>query len=180
MRAARFAGIPSWGHGHTSSARMDVQASEEKALNSLLISQSRPSLLGGLGGLANVTLTSYETLVIDNERFGALRRILRGVEIDEEHLAYDVIADMVNGQDVICHEQTLKYLRAKEVWYPRLAERRGLIDGQPVSKTMIERARERVTEIINGHTVEPLPDILTVEIEAIIEEYGKSVKKQRK
>jgi len=34
---------------------------------------------GGLGALANVTVTSYETIILDNERYGAIYRILRGV-----------------------------------------------------------------------------------------------------
>ena len=43
-------GLPSCVHGHTSSARVDYQAGDEKALNTLLIASARPSILGGLGG----------------------------------------------------------------------------------------------------------------------------------
>ncbi|HEX9118264.1 MAG TPA: trimethylamine methyltransferase family protein, partial [Anaerolineae bacterium] len=84
-------GLPSCVHGHTSSSRLDVQAADEKAINTCLLAGARPSLLGGLGALANVTLTSYATLVHDNERFAALRRIEDGVKVDEDRLAFDVI-----------------------------------------------------------------------------------------
>ena len=43
-------GLPSCVHGHTSSARVDFQAGDEKALNTLLLASARPSILGGLGG----------------------------------------------------------------------------------------------------------------------------------
>jgi trimethylamine--corrinoid protein Co-methyltransferase len=171
VEVARYLGIPSWGHGHTSSTRLDIQASDEKSINALLISEALPSLLGGLGGLANVTLTSYETLVMDNERFGALRRISRGVTIDEDHLAYNVIADMVQGIDLLSHCHTMKNLRGGEVWKPRLASRKGLVNGQPESITTLERAHIEVKNIIENHKVEPLDDRLQNEINEIIRKY---------
>ena len=72
---------------HTFSAVLDFRVAEEKALNGLLIASARPSLLGGLGGLANVTVTSYETMLLDKEKYGAIFRILDGVQVDEDHLA---------------------------------------------------------------------------------------------
>ena len=171
VEVARHLGIPSWGHGHTSSARLDIQASDEKSINALLIAQARPSLLGGLGGLANVTLTSYETLVMDNERFGALRRILRGVTIDDEHLAFDVIADVLRGVTLLSHDHTLRQLRGMEFWKPKLAHRQGLVSGQPEEFSTLERARAETKRIMETHVVEPLADPIQNQIKAIIREY---------
>ena len=176
VKLANYLGIPSWGHGHSSSARLDEQASDEKSINVLLIANSRPSLLGGLGGLGNVTLTSYETMVMDNERFGAIRRVLKGVTVDDEHLAYDVISDIVNGHNIITHDHTVRFLRAKEVWEPELAHRQGLVNGKPESKTMVERAREVAKDIIDNHIVEPLPDNTQKALEEITNEYDKKIK----
>jgi trimethylamine--corrinoid protein Co-methyltransferase len=168
VEVARYLGIPSWGHGHTSSARLDIQASDEKSINALLIAQARPSLLGGLGGLANVT--SYETLVMDNERFGALRRILRGVTVDDEHLAHSVIADVAQGKDLLSHSHTLRHLRGGEVWAPKLAHRQGLISGQPEGVSTLERARAEAKRIMEIHIVEPLAEHIQKEINEIIRE----------
>jgi len=180
VKLANYLGIPSWGHGHTSSARLDEQASDEKSINSLLIANARPSLLGGLGGLANVTLTSYETMVMDNERFGALKRVLREVAVDEDHLAYSVIADVINGQNIISHEHTVKYLRGKEVWEPKLAHRQGLVSGKPESKSMVERAREEARDIIENHNVEPLPEDVQKALDEIMNEYDEKIKELKK
>ena len=172
VEVARYLGLPSWGHGHTSSARLDIQASDEKSINALLIAQARPSLLGGLGGLANVTLTSYETLVMDNERFGAFRRIFQGVAVDDEHLAFDVIADVLSGENLLSHDHTLRQLRGLEFWKPKLARRQGLISGQPEPGSTLERARAEAKRIMENHIVEPLADHIKLEIKKIIREYG--------
>jgi len=170
VELARYLGIPSWGHGHTSSARLDIQASDEKSINSLLIAQAQPSLLGGLGGLANVTLTSYETLVMDNERFGALRRILRGITIDDEHLAYGVISDVLEGKDLLSHNHTLANLRSGEVWKPKLAHRQGLVSGEAERVTTFDRARAEAKRIMETHRVEPLADHIQQDIQEILHE----------
>jgi trimethylamine---corrinoid protein Co-methyltransferase len=172
VEVAQYNGIPAWAHGHTSSAHLDTQASDEKSLNALLIAQAKPSLLGGLGGLANVTLTSYETLVVDNERLSALRRIEQGIAIDDEHLAYSVIEDIIRGEDLLSHTHTLKHLRSREVWKPKLARRQGLIGGMPEPKTTLDRAREEVQHIVKNHRIEPLHSHTEREIDEIIRQYS--------
>jgi trimethylamine---corrinoid protein Co-methyltransferase len=174
VELARYCGIPSFAHGHTSSARLDVQAADEKSLNQLLIAQAQPSLMGGLGGLANVTLTSYETLVLDNERFGALRRIQQGIAVDDEHLAYEVITGLVHGGDVVSHPHTVHHLRSGEVWYPRLARRGGLINGRPEPLSTLESARSEARRLIEGHRVAPLREGVQQEIDKIIASYDEA------
>lgn len=169
-------GIPTWAHGHTSSALLDEQASDEKSINCMLIAGARPSLLGGLGGLANVTLTSYETMIVDNERLGAIRRVLGGIALDQDHLAYDVIADLVRGESVIVHEHTIRHLRSDEVWRPGLARRQGLAEGKPQAETMGKRAREAARRIMADHTVAPLADDVLRAFEEIRARYDRSVR----
>jgi trimethylamine--corrinoid protein Co-methyltransferase len=149
--------LPSFVHGHTSSARLDFQAADEKAINTLLLASARPSILGGLGGLSNVTVAHYELLALDDERFGAVRRILSGVAVDDEHLGVDVVGHAVSGGDILGHEHTLRHLRSEEVWRPTLAVRSGLVDGAPPVETSVARARAKVRKILATHTVPPLP-----------------------
>ena len=55
----------------------------KEPLNTLLLASARPSVLGGLGaGLANVTVGSYELLILDDERLAAVRRVLAGIAVD--------------------------------------------------------------------------------------------------
>ncbi len=166
--------IPSCAHGHTSSSHVDVEAGNEKAINTLLIASARPSLLGGLGALANVTLTCYETLLLDNELFGAMRRILAGVAVDVDHLAFDVISRAVAGGDVLGHHHTLRHLRGGEVWQPELAVRQGLINGEPASRTALEGARAAAKKLLATHTVEPLPESAQETVAEVLQDYSRA------
>ncbi len=161
--------IPGCAHGHTSSAKIDYQAADEKALNTLVIASARPSILGGLGGLANVTLTAYETIVLDNERYGAILRILDGVQVDEDHLGFQVIADMVVSGDVLTHPHTIQHLRSGEVFEPRLADRRGLVSGKAEPATSVDRARDAARTLIETYEVEPLEPAVNAEISEILQ-----------
>ena len=151
-------GLPSCVHGHTSSTRVDFQAGDEKALNTLLLASARPSILGGLGGLANVTVGSYEMLVLDDERLGAVRRVLAGVAVDDDHLGVEVIAHAAAGGDFLGHEHTLKHLRSAEVW--RSAAGCALRAHRTVAspaETSVDRARAAARKILDTHIVAPLP-----------------------
>ena len=172
---AQHLGIPACAHGHTSSARMDPQAADEKALNTLLIASSRPAILGGAGALANVTLTSYETLLLDDERNKAILRILAGVETDEDHLAYDVIADLARMGTVMSHEHTLRYLHSAETWQPDLAVRIGLVGGTLPADSSVDRARAKARELLQTHVVEPLAAAVEDEIGQIMRAYDREV-----
>jgi trimethylamine--corrinoid protein Co-methyltransferase len=168
MLLARRAGIPGCAHGHTSSARLDFQAAEEKSLNGLLIAAARPAIVGGLGALANVTLTAYETITLDNDRYGAILRSLQGIAGDDDHLAVDVIADLAAGGSVMHNPHTLRYLRSAEVWRPRLAVRGGLSGGALPEETSLERARAETVRLLASHRVAALPVSVAVEINAIL------------
>jgi trimethylamine--corrinoid protein Co-methyltransferase len=172
VEVAQRMGFPAFGHGHTSSTRVDWQAADEKALNTMLIASACPALLGGLGALANVTLADYQVLLLDNERFGSIRRILDGIAVDDDHLAFDVTADLVRCGSVLVHDHTLRHLRS-EVWQPKLALRQGLVNGKPASESSADRARTEARKIIATHVVEPLPAAVQVQIDQILESYDR-------
>jgi trimethylamine--corrinoid protein Co-methyltransferase len=161
--------IPACVHGHTSSTVLDFQAAAEKSLNSLLMASARPALLGGLGALANVTATSYETILLDNEGYGAIVRILAGVQVDEDHLAFDVLAQLADTGTALSHEHTLRYLYSDEVWRPDLAIRQGLVSGVAASETSVDRARAEARRLIDTYEVEPPSAGVQAEIDRILE-----------
>ena len=172
-------GLPSCVHGHTSSARVDFQAGDEKALNTLLLASARPSILGGLGGLANVTVGSYEMLVLDDERYGAVRRILAGVSVDDDHLGLNVIAHAAASGNVLNHDHTLKHLRSSEVSRPRMAVRTGLRNGAPPAENSVDRARAAACKILDTHFVEKLPDDVQRAITEVIDAYALAYASER-
>jgi len=109
--------------------------------------------------------------LLDNERLGAIRRILEGVVVDEDHLALDAIRDLVTCGNALDNEHTLRYLRSREVWKPRLAIRQGLVDGTPPAESSVLRAQVEARRVLGAHRVEPLPAGVQAEIARILAGY---------
>jgi trimethylamine--corrinoid protein Co-methyltransferase len=110
---------------------------------------------------------SLEMLAICDEVIGYIRRYCRGIEVDDETLALDLIAELGPEGDYLSSEHTVNHYR--ETWYPGLFNRNhfdGWLaeDGQ----TLGERARKRVEEILKNHTPEPLDQKVRQEIEKIL------------
>ena len=83
-----------------------------------------------------------------------------GVEVNEETLALDVIDEVGPHGHYLDHEHTLKHYR--EEWYPVLFDTHNEYEDWVAegSRTMGERAAERVDEILAEHQPEPLsPDV---------------------
>jgi trimethylamine--corrinoid protein Co-methyltransferase len=111
--------------GMTDSKTMDAQAGYEKA-----ISVITAALAGGnsvctyAGSVGSIMGTSYEGLIIDNDMLGNIQRVLRGIEVTDETLSYDVIKDSIYGVGhFLGQEQTLELMQT-EYLYPDLADRR--------------------------------------------------------
>lgn len=95
----------------TDSKIVDAQASIE------IIFTSLPPILSGIDlmGISPIDtkLTfSLEQLVINNEIMGWIARLLKGIIVDQEHLAYELIREVVHSEgSFIDKEHTVKYFR---------------------------------------------------------------------
>ena len=119
----------------------------------------------------NVTLTSYETILLDDERNQAILRILDGVQVDDDHLAFEVIADLASADTVMGHDHTLRYLRSDEVWEPRLAQRSGLVGGAALPESSVDRARARAQDLLRTYRVPRLAASVQSEIDGVLASY---------
>ena len=117
---------------------------------------------------------SLEKIVLDDELAGYVKRVMRGITVNDETLAVDVIDDVGPGGTFLAHRHTRKWFR-EEQYFPTLFERRKHEDwvrrGQ---KDAVQRAQERVQEILKDYWPEPLdPDI-----RRRIEDYVRGVEKR--
>ena len=149
---ARYYGLPirSVG-GTTESNREDAQAGFER-MGTLL-----PALLAGVnlitcaGTLDGTMLESHALLLLDDELCGAALRIARGIEVDAETLALDLIKETGFSGSYIAAEATSKLFR-KELFMPALYAREPYETWeQGGRKLAIERARARALEILAKH-----------------------------
>jgi trimethylamine---corrinoid protein Co-methyltransferase len=77
---------------------------------------------GGAGSLACVATVSLEQVVIDDDAYGHMFRQARGLQVDDETLAADVIANVGPGNSFIMEEHTLAHFR-DECYFSPLANR---------------------------------------------------------
>ncbi len=83
---ARFYGLPAGlGWGGTKGKEPGVQAAYENTLGMMLELFAGADFLFGAGLLDSVTQMSLEELVVADEVFGMVSRLLRGVAVDREH-----------------------------------------------------------------------------------------------
>ncbi|HNB54038.1 MAG TPA: trimethylamine methyltransferase family protein [Anaerolineales bacterium] len=137
----------------------DAQAGAEKAITTLAA-----ALAGGRsispypGSVGSLMGSSFEGFVIDNDMIGNVLRVVRGIEVNDETLSFDVIRDTVYGPGhFLGHPQTLSLMKT-EFLYPTLSDRRDTTtwerDGSP---TIYVQAHERVKRMLRDHYPEYIP-----------------------
>jgi trimethylamine--corrinoid protein Co-methyltransferase len=109
--------------GTTDSKAVDTQAAYESAMSSLLVAMSGANYIHDIAGLMESDLTvSYEKLVLDNEILGMCQRVLRGIEVNDDSLALDLLIEKGPGKDFLAEEHTVRHMR-QEFFTPQLANR---------------------------------------------------------
>lgn len=166
----RFLGIPSFGFaGATDAKESDAQMGLEAAFSILHAGMSGTSLIHGCGQLEYGVTGSLELLVMGDEVMGMTRRMMRGVEVNEERLARGVIDVVQPGGHYLGEEHTLKYFRT-EFWWPTLMNRTRIADWEANgSKSLGQRVKEKTQSIINTYHSEKLPPEVLGKIKAILD-----------
>ena len=156
---ANFYDLPCCVAAGMSDAKLpDNQAGYEKGVATVLAGLAGANLVyESAGMLASLMGCSFEALVIDNDMLGAVQRAVRGIEVTDETLSYDVIRDTVLGPGhYLGHAQTLALLDSEYV-YPAIGDRGSQQqwedDGRPDIR---ERARARVRAILASHYPETI------------------------
>jgi len=139
--------------GMTDAKTMDAQAGYEKGITVTAAALAGGNLVSTYPGVVGSLMgQSLEGLLIDDDLMGNAARLLRGIEVTDETLSYDVIAATVAGAGhFLGAEQTLRLMRS-EYHYPAMADRSS--PGEWVergSRTIYAQAHERVREILASH-----------------------------
>ncbi len=144
---AQYFQIPLYSTGGTTDSKeVDVQAAYESAMSSLLVAMSGANYIHDIAGLMESDLTvSYEKLVVDNEILGMCQRVLRGIEVNDDTLATELMIEKGPGKDFMTEEHTLRHMRG-EFYVPELANRRKRDSTSPGDNSL-SRAKAIVEEI---------------------------------
>jgi trimethylamine--corrinoid protein Co-methyltransferase len=149
-----FYGLPiSVGAGMSDSKLPDGQAGFEKGVTTTAAALAGSNIVSeAVGTQASLLGASFEAMVIDDEMVGMIKRVVRGIEVTDETLSYDVIREAVEGPGhFLGHPQTLSLMET-EFHYPSLSDRTPPAEWQDGgARDMRERARTRVREILSTH-----------------------------
>jgi trimethylamine--corrinoid protein Co-methyltransferase len=110
---AHYYNLPVFGTAGCSDSKVvDVQAGMEMGLSVLLSTLNGQNLIHDVGYLESGLVTSYEMYIMGNETIKMAKHIARGLIVNEQTLAVDVIDQVANQSgDFLTHEHTLKFFR---------------------------------------------------------------------
>ena len=159
--------LPSWGYAGTSDAHIpDGQATFEAGLLTFMSAMAGANLNHDVGYLDFGRTGSLEMIVIVDEMIDLIRRMKKGIPLNDETMALNVIREVGAHGEYLSHEHTFTHLRSTQ-WRPKLISRLGYEQWDACGKpSLLDRARIKLGEIIETHHPEPLPVHLQREIQA--------------
>jgi len=165
-QVAHYYNLPFQGGTGIDATIPDAQAGYERALQVLGCALSGVNFIHlSVGMMEQMLLASYEQCVIDNEILGAALHITKGIEVNRETLAVDVIKEVGPGGHYLAHEHTLKNFR-KVNWFPKLTNRKKWDDWmESDGKNMRQRANAQARKILDEHHPQHLPEDVGREID---------------
>jgi trimethylamine--corrinoid protein Co-methyltransferase len=156
---AQHFGLPTWGlAGATESKVVDAQAGAESAFGILAQGLAGLNLIHDVGYMDSAMICSAEQLVLGNEVIGMAKRFLRGVEVNAETIARDVIAKVGPAGNYLQEKHTFQHFR-QELWRPssiftRQSYNAWHADG---AKDASKRIGEEIRKILETPQTSPLP-----------------------
>ena len=162
---ARFYNIPSRGPGAgTDSKVLDLQNGYERLQTLMLAAQAGVNYITCAGTYEATLVEALELLVIDDDLAGMVQRTMEGITVNEDTIGLDVIKKVATsekkGVNFLAESHTRKHMKS-ELYMPRLSDRsRRSTWEKKGSKDIIERAREKVNQILEDHQPNKLDNVM--------------------
>lgn len=168
---AHHYGIPCRGTGATTESKvLDMQAGYEKTITLLTAALGGINCLFYPGVVEHALTISLESLVIDDDICGMVSRLIRGITVDDRHLAVDVIENVGAGGHFLGQKHTMDYL-TQEHYFPTLSDRKERKDWEKDgARELKDAAAERVRQILEEHTPMALEPDKLKELNQIVKE----------
>jgi trimethylamine--corrinoid protein Co-methyltransferase len=154
---AHYVGIPLWQTGGcTDSKCLDEQASLEGSLSVFFSALTGGDLCHDVGYTESGMTGSILQTVMMDDAIGYSRRITRGIEVNEDTLAADVIQNVGPDGHYLYEDHTMRHFKT-EFWYPSLCDRHNFEEWEENGrKPMRDRVIERTREILGSHEPSPV------------------------
>ncbi|MGD8367734.1 MAG: trimethylamine methyltransferase family protein [Desulfobacterales bacterium] len=173
VEMSRYYDLPNWGYAATSDAQIpDGQAAFEAGFLSYLSASAGSNLNHDVGYLDFGRTGCLEMIVVSDEMIDQIRRLQRGIPVDEEQIALEVVREVGADGHFLDHDHTFRHFPDTQ-WRPKLFNRKGYeewdADGR---KDLMDRARKRLARILENGAASTLADPVAEKIRERVERFG--------
>jgi trimethylamine--corrinoid protein Co-methyltransferase len=141
--------VPNYNSAGLSDSKLpDAQAGWEKAMTILLAAMGGSNYMHHSAGMLESMLTvAHEQYVIDDEIIGMACKVLKGIEVDGDHLALEVIDSVGPAGNYMMSPHTMKYMRSEYFQGNGVTDRKirdqweqdGSMDSRERAKTIVRK-----------------------------------------
>jgi trimethylamine--corrinoid protein Co-methyltransferase len=173
---SHYYNLPYFGGGCCSDSKLpDAQAGVEASMTALTSALAGINMIQDVGVFAFDDSGCMELLVIGDEIIRMIERILKGICVDEDSLAIDVIENVGPSGHFLSQKHTLNHL-SREIYIPKLFDRKPeSIWQREGSKDIGQVAHEKAKRILSEHKPEPLPKNVEQKLKELLKEAEKDL-----
>ncbi len=144
----------------------DFQAGAEKIFSTWMQYLGGSNVIAGAGSMESAATASFVQLVLDNEIHGILNRAMRGIKVDFDIIAADVISKVGTGQNFLLEDHTIRHMRS-EYYTPSIFSQDPRQHWQANgSKDIVTVAKEKV-EMLLAASFKPMDTDLAKELKNV-------------
>jgi trimethylamine--corrinoid protein Co-methyltransferase len=166
----KWLGVPEYETAGCSDVKIfDEQACMEATMNITTAALVGGNMIHDVGYIEQGLTSSPEMMVAANEIIGMVKRIMRGIPVDDSTKALDVMDTVGPGGHYLDTDHTYDRFRT-EIWQPQLMDRQVWENWEMMgSKNFQQRVHERVIELLEAETEPLLDDAMYKELRRICE-----------
>jgi trimethylamine--corrinoid protein Co-methyltransferase len=135
----------------------------------ILTQMGRGDISADFGSLENAESAALEQVILDVEEWEQYKAYLRRFKVNEETLGFDAIKKVGPGGNFLGLKHTLEHFR-EEIW---LKKETTILPS--MSGSLIDRAKEKVRQILSSHVPPQLDEGVKREISQILRECEKDI-----
>ncbi|MBC8247389.1 MAG: trimethylamine methyltransferase family protein [Deltaproteobacteria bacterium] len=181
VKLAQYYRLPCFvGGGGSDSKLPDIQSGYEFTLSATLSALSGANISFGCGVLEQGMTIDYAKLMMDAEMIRMIQNVLRGVAVNDESLAMDVIHEVGPGGAYIAHDHSLSTMRSQS--QSKLFDRRSRSDWMELThgEDIQEQAYRTAINILQNHRPPELLPGVAEAMQEMVKEFEAEEKQSKK
>jgi trimethylamine--corrinoid protein Co-methyltransferase len=164
---ADFYNVPlSMGSFATGAKEPNWQAGIDNMMSTFMASVVMSDMLLGVGLLHGSRIWSYAQMLMDIEIYDLVRQMMKGIVVDEDTLAMNIIQAVGPGGNYLTQKHTKQNMR--NIWLPKYMDRRSYNVWEEKGDDARDWAAVEAQRILETHRSQPLDPQLSAELSLII------------